>query len=136
MLKLSPIKFLVDESVEFRIVLSLRKLGFDVTSVSEENPSISDSEVIKVSSQQKRVLITNDKGFGGLVFKEKYKSHGVILIRLPDQNVEEKILRLDKIIQSKAEELENLFTTITEKQIRSKQLPNIKVQKNLKQKEL
>lgn len=123
MLKLSPIKFLVDESVEYRIVLSLRKLGFDVNSVSEENPSISDSEVIKVSYQLKRILITNDKGFSRLVFKEKYKCHGIILIRLPDQNAEEKILRLHKIIESKSEELENLFTTITEKQIRSKQLP-------------
>lgn len=32
------IKFLVDESVEFRIVLLLRNLGFDVASISEDTP--------------------------------------------------------------------------------------------------
>ena len=70
------LEFLVDESVEFRIVLFLRSLGFDVISISEENPSIFDPEVLHIAYKQKRVLITNDKGFGRLVFKEKQKSYG------------------------------------------------------------
>lgn len=38
-------KYLIDESVEYRIVLFLRKLDINVISVSEDSPSISDKEV-------------------------------------------------------------------------------------------
>lgn len=122
--KQSSIKFLVDESVEYGIVLFLRDSGFDIISISEENPSILDTEVLKLAYKQKRVLITNDKGFSKLVFKEKQKSHGVILIRLPYDTTPEKILRLDTIIKSKDKDLTKLFTIITEKQTRYKLLPN------------
>lgn len=117
------IKFLVDESVEFRIVLFLRNLGFDVVSISEEAPSISDPEVLNLAYGQKRVLITNDKGFGGLIFKEKQKSSGIVFIRLPRASVDEKLVRLTKILQPKHKDLYNVFTTISQGQTRSRLLP-------------
>lgn len=117
------IKFLVDESVEFRIVLFLRNLGFDVVSISEETPSISDPEVLDLAYRQKRVLITNDKGFGGLIFKEKQKSSGIIFIRLPRASVDEKLVRLTKILQPKHKDLSKVFTTISQEQTRSRLLP-------------
>lgn len=120
------VKFLIDESVEFRIVIFLRSLDFDVVSISEENPSIPDPEVLYHAYKQKRVLITNDKGFSRLVFKEKQKSYGVILIRLPYSTIEEKILRLEKLIKLKAKDLTKVFTSIAEKQTRSKSLPDLK----------
>ncbi len=116
------IKFLVDESVEFRIVLFLRNLDFDVVSISEETPSISDPEVLGLAYRQKRVLITNDKGFGGLIFKEKQKSSGIIFIRLPRDSVDEKLVRLTKILQPKHKDLSKVFTTISHGQTRSRLL--------------
>lgn len=125
MSKLSPsIKFLVDESVEYKIVTFLREQGFNIFSVSEESPSILDPEVLKLAYKQKRVLITNDKGFSRLVFKERQKSHGVILIRLPNAITDEKISRLNEVINSKSKDLFKLFITIAEKQLRSKLLPD------------
>lgn len=117
------VKFLVDESVEFRIVLLLRNLGFDVASISEDTPSISDPEVLNLAYRQKRVLITNDKGFGGLIFKEKQKSSGVIFIRLPRASVDEKLVRLTKILQPKHKDLSKVFTTVSQGQTRSRLLP-------------
>lgn len=123
MSKLQPsIKFLIDESVEYRVVIYLRSQGFDVASISEENPSILDSEVLGKAFTQDRILITNDKGFSRLIFKEKQKSRGVILIRLPDFITEEKIFRLAQVIKSKNRNLSKVFTTIAEKQFRSKSL--------------
>lgn len=119
------IKFLIDESVEHGIVLFLREQGFDVISISEENPSITDPDVLHLAYKQKRVLITNDKGFSRLVFKEKQKSQGVILIRLQYAATDEKILRLDEVLKSKAKKLIKLFTTITEKRVRSRALPQL-----------
>ncbi len=124
MTKPLSVKFLIDESVEFRIVVFLRSLGFGVVSISEENPSIPDPEVLYLAYKQKRVLITNDKGFSRLVFKEKQKSYGVILIRLQFFTIEEKILRLDHVIKFKAKDLTKLFTTIARKQTRHIPFPS------------
>lgn len=132
MVKQHSMKFLVDESVEFRIVLFLRSLGFDVVSISEQNPSISDPEVLKLAYHQKRVLITNDKGFGRLIFKEKQKSSGVIFIRLPRSSVDAKLVRLSKILQPKHKDLSKVFTTISEGQTRSRMLPRKQRLKTLK----
>lgn len=116
-------RFLIDESVEFGIVLYLRAQGFDASSILEENPSVTDPVVLGFAYKQKRILITNDKGFSSLVFKEKQKSCGVILLRLPYATTRDKIQRLDELIKAKTTKLTELFTTITEKRIRSKSLP-------------
>ena len=117
------IKFLVDESVEFRIAAHLRDKNFEVLAITEEFPSISDIKVLNLAYRQKRVLITNDLGFGKLIFKEGLKSFGMILIRMPDVNVRDKILKLEKLIKSKRNNLSNLFIIVTEKQTRSRLLP-------------
>lgn len=118
------IKFLVDESIEFRIAEFLREKNFDTLAITEDFPSISDIEVLNLAYKQKRVLITNDLGFGQLVFKEKQKSCGVILIRMPKSKVEEKIHKLRFILKSKLTQLPNLFISVTGKRTRSKLLPS------------
>lgn len=120
MLKQPSIKFLVDESVEYGIVKFLRSEGYDVFSITEENPSIDDLEVLQKAYLQKRILITNDKGFSALIFKRKQKSHGVVLIRMPFNTTAEKISMLNQVINSKTQELINLFATITHTKTRFK----------------
>lgn len=123
--KLRHIKFLLDESVEFRIATDLRNRDFDVVTIAEEFPSVPDQQVLHIAYRQKRILITNDKGFGKLIFKENQKSYGVIFIRMPFSTVEEKIVRVQKVLSSKVKvsDLPQLFTTVTVKRIKSKRLP-------------
>lgn len=118
---LSP-KFLIDESVEYGIVKFLRENNFDVLAVAEDFFSASDVNVLSIAEKKKRILITNDKDFGELVFKERKGSHGVILIRMPFNTTEEKIVKLDQALKPKATQLIKLFTVITEKRTRSKAL--------------
>lgn len=121
MFRQPSIKFLADESTERGIISFLRSSGFDIYSISEEKPRLIDPDVLEIAFQQKRVLITNDKGFSNLVFKDKQPSYGVILMRLPKDYTEQKILRLKEIIGTK--DLNKIFITITPKQTRSKLLP-------------
>lgn len=123
MRKQSDVKFLVDESVEYGVVLFLRVCGFNVTAITEDSPSISDTEVLDRSYKEKRVLVTNDSDFGTLIFKENRDSSGVIFIRLPFANTSAKISRLQEVISSSSGDLNNLFITVTEKRIRLKLLP-------------
>lgn len=123
-----PIKFLLDESVEFRIATYLRENDFDVMTIAEEFPSIPDEQVLHIAYKKKRILITNDKGFGMLIFKGNQKSHGVILIRMPFATLQEKIVRLKLVLSSETANLHRLFTTISSKSIRPKKLAIIKTQ--------
>ena len=63
--------FLADESVDQPIVERLRHDGHGVLAVVEMEPSISDETVLKRANQQLSLLLTADKDFGELVFRQR-----------------------------------------------------------------
>ncbi len=73
---------LADESVDQQIVFDLRNNGFCVEYVAEMNPGITDKSVLKMANDKEHVLLTADKDFGELVYRQKLSYFGVILIRL------------------------------------------------------
>ncbi len=75
------LKFLVDECTGKRLSILLKNAGYDVIFVGDWKPSASDEEVLQKSNQDERILITDDKDFGELVFRLEKPSSGVILIR-------------------------------------------------------
>lgn len=78
-------KFLADESCDSIIVRSLRGAGYDVVSISEISPGIGDLSVIDKAIRERRILLTEDKDFGQLVFANQASSGGVIFLRFPAQ---------------------------------------------------
>jgi predicted nuclease of predicted toxin-antitoxin system len=74
--------FVADESVDRQIVELLREDGHTVFYISEESPSISDTEALSKAKSSNAVLITADKDFGELVFRLNQNYDGVILLRL------------------------------------------------------
>jgi predicted nuclease of predicted toxin-antitoxin system len=78
-------RFLADESCDFAVVRALRAAGHDATAVVEECPGISDDEVIQIAIQKERVVLTEDKDFGWLVFASTGGNASVIFIRFPMQ---------------------------------------------------
>jgi predicted nuclease of predicted toxin-antitoxin system len=80
---LAEINFLADESCDFTVVRALRAAKFDVLSVAESFPSISDEQVLQRSLKEERILLTEDKDFGEWVFAHGKKVPGVILVRFP-----------------------------------------------------
>ena len=75
--------FLADESCDFAVVRALRNLGYDVTAVSEFAAGSTDEMVLQLAVNQNRILITEDKDFGQLVYAgaRDISGSGVILIR-------------------------------------------------------
>lgn len=76
-------RFLADESCDFAVVHALRRSGYDVSSVAESVRGADDSRVIELARSEQRVLLTEDKDFGQLVFAAARRTAGVILIRWP-----------------------------------------------------
>jgi predicted nuclease of predicted toxin-antitoxin system len=79
-----------DESVDQRIVDQLRQAGHDVVYVSDRSPSIADDEVLQQANDRTAILLTADKDFGEIVFRQGRVHGGVVLIRLFGLSPDEK----------------------------------------------
>ena len=59
---------LADENISQEIILALRNIGIEVYSIYETNRGISDDEIIQLSRNPPRIILTEDKDFGEWVF--------------------------------------------------------------------
>ncbi len=98
-------RFLADESCDFMIVKTLRDAGHDVLAVSEITPRAADSEVIRFAVSEKRILLTEDKDFGQLVYAHGQKTIGVIFLRYPSSTREQISKDVENLIKQQAKNL-------------------------------
>jgi antitoxin FitA len=73
--------FLADESCAGPVVRTLREAGHDVAVIAEVARGATDEQVLERALNEKRVLITEDRDFGELVYARGRSSAGVILVR-------------------------------------------------------
>jgi predicted nuclease of predicted toxin-antitoxin system len=112
------VNFLADEGVESEIVESLRALGHDVLYVLEMSPGISDSDVLDLANKASSILITSDKDFGELVFRQRRIHQGVILVRLQGQSSMTKASTLSAAVTDFGDQLPNSFSVVSSGMVR------------------
>jgi predicted nuclease of predicted toxin-antitoxin system len=112
------VKLIADENIEREFIEALRQENFEVLSIWEIKAGIGDDEVLRIAEEENAILLTNDKDFGELVFRRKLVSRGVLLLRLSDLPVAEKIEITVKAIRENESELENAFTVISKNSVR------------------
>ncbi len=71
-------KFIVDECCDTGLVASLRFDGHDVLYISEKKPGAPDEEILLDAYNEGRILLTEDKDFGELVYRLKKPSRGIV----------------------------------------------------------
>jgi predicted nuclease of predicted toxin-antitoxin system len=111
-------RFLVDECTGPAVAQWLRSLDHEVFSVFDDAKGITDEEVLKLAFDENRILITNDKDFGELIYREKLSHHGVVLMRLDDERSTNKISVLSQLLHNYSEKLADAFVTVTETKVR------------------
>lgn len=109
---------LADECVDQQIVDRLRKDGHNVLYILEMTPGISDEVVLARTNQEKRVLLTMDKDFGELIFRQIRIFSGVVLIRLAGFSQKEKAKLVSSVIKNYANRLYESFTVISKSIVR------------------
>ncbi|MEO5500171.1 MAG: DUF5615 family PIN-like protein [Ginsengibacter sp.] len=109
---------LADEGVDKPIVNALRLAGFNVVYIMETNRGAEDSLILNLANDQKRVLLTQDKDFGELVFRLKQAHYGVVLIRLEGYLSTLKAEITVNVILKYKNELISAFTVIQPNAIR------------------
>lgn len=118
------IRFLADESCDFAVVRALRGAGFDVAAIVEAAPGTSDERVIEIARMQHRILLTEDRDFGRLVFAAAHPASGVIFIRFPANRRAELPRRILDLVQREDLRLLQSFTVIDPDRIRITTLPS------------
>lgn len=98
-------KFLADEGLDRQVVEMLREAGHDVVYVAELDPGISDENVLEIANDEQRKLLTADKDFGELVFRQRLFANGVILTRLSGLTPQSKARILVEAIEEHSEHL-------------------------------
>jgi len=106
-------QLVADESVERQIVELLLQEGHDVTYIAESAPTSSDDLVLAKANEANAVLMTSDKDFGELVFRQKLVHRGVVLSRLAGLSNETKARIVARVLQERSDELENAFGVIS-----------------------
>jgi predicted nuclease of predicted toxin-antitoxin system len=69
-------RFLADECCDFRAVRALQAAGHDVLAVSEFQERSLDRELWDLALAEERILPTEDKDFGWLVYAARIDSAG------------------------------------------------------------
>lgn len=111
-------RFLADESCDFAVVRALRSAGHDVVAVRETNPGAPDEAVISLALQESRVLLTEDKDFGQLVFASATESPGVVLIRFPANARQAMVQTVVQLIEANAQKVVGRFVVVQPGRIR------------------
>lgn len=118
-------KILADENIARDVVSWLRSIGHDVLSAAEENPSTSDVDWTELAMRDQRVILTFDKDFGELVFRDGLACNGIVLLRLDDLTVAEILVRLQSVWAVVEANPVNRFIVITETKVRVRPLSAI-----------
>jgi predicted nuclease of predicted toxin-antitoxin system len=117
------LRFLADESCDFAAVRALRTEGFDVLSVAEVAAGADDERVIALALHDRRILLTEDKDFGQLVYAAGSKSVGVVLIRFPAGARAAVGVRMLELARKFAHRLAGSFVVLQPERIRISMLP-------------
>jgi predicted nuclease of predicted toxin-antitoxin system len=111
-------KLLADESVDRLIVERLRQDGHDVSYVAEMEPGIADEIVLQRANENEAILLSADKDFGELTFRQRLIHHGVILIRLSGLSNQARAELVAEALRERGVKFRGAFSVISPGMIR------------------
>lgn len=115
-------KLLADECCDRGLVEALRGAGHDVLFILESKPGATDDEVLAIAFDEQRIIVTEDKDFGELVYRLKKPAIGIILIRISVNNRSLKWPRFQKLLDNYPDRCTGRFVVIDENKFRFRPL--------------
>ena len=115
--------FVDDESCARPVIQALREAGHDVVAIAEIARGASDDQVLERALKEKRVLITEDRDFGELVYARGRSSAGVILVRFPSLARRAKSATVVEAVSRLGSRLRDTFTVVEPGRVRISSRP-------------
>jgi predicted nuclease of predicted toxin-antitoxin system len=113
---------IADENIPPEMVAALRGHGVDVVYVREDFRGICDEDVIWLSREMNRIILTEDKDFGEWVFAHRAEGVSVIFLRYHFKQQKEVTDSLIRLIDTEQEKLLGRFTTVSDRKVRSRDI--------------
>lgn len=110
--------FFADEGLDAPLVEWLRQKGFTVIYALQLMPGASDEEILQHANSLQAILITKDKDFEELIFRNKKHTHDVLLIRIDKLNEPNNCQKVSDFLKLDNQDLPNSFTVLEEDKIR------------------
>jgi predicted nuclease of predicted toxin-antitoxin system len=125
-------KFLANENVPGQVVAAVRQAGHDLAWIVELSPGAADDAVLATALAESRVLVTFDKDFGEMAFRQgKPATCGVILFR-PRLRSPTHVTRFVVDVLAQAVAWEGSFSVAEEGKLRVVRLPDTPTAKSRK----
>lgn len=115
-------KLLADECVDQVIVERLRQDGHDVDFIAEIAPGIQDPDVLLRAWQTGVLLLTADKDFGELVYRQRLPHAGILLLRLAGLSDDEKCQLVSAALRD-SQDLAGAFSVLSKDTLRIRRAP-------------
>lgn len=114
-------RFLLDVCVSSRSLTKLlTDLGHDVRLVTDLDPRAPDEQIVRLAREEGRIILTEDKDFGELMFVQRLQHSGII--RFIEMRVEEKVAAMRELVTEHRNELEaGALIVVTRGRIRVRQ---------------
>ena len=94
------------------MVRALRSADHDVVAIAEVSPREEDPSVMDRAVKDSRILITEDKDFGQLVYARMQNTGGVIFIRFPARARRSLPVAVVELVRRRGESLIGNFTVL------------------------
>lgn len=111
-----------DESIDRQIVDRLRQDGHAVRYVAELEPGISDDSVLDLANREASVLLTADKDFGELVYRQGRVAVGILLVRLAGLSPTRKAEIVAFAVSQHIAELPGAFAVLAPRSLRIRRI--------------
>lgn len=112
-------RFLLDASVRLSLGVYLQSEGFDVRFMAgTPDHDLDDEAVLSIAVRENRVLVTNDRDFGTLVFHHRLPHRGVIFFRLADESAGRYREKMQLLLRQYDERLQDHYLVVTDAHIR------------------
>jgi predicted nuclease of predicted toxin-antitoxin system len=104
------VRFLLDEGLPFRLAEFLEGEGHDITVCGRDHPqALDDRDILAIALADQRIILTNDKDFGDLVFRERRPHARVIPFRLGYVPIDVRVTYLQQALVDHAHELDQFI---------------------------
>ena len=123
-------KFLLDSCASSRsLEASLADDGHDVVSARRLGPRATDEDLLALAYREGRILVTDDKDFGELVFVQRLP-HPCI-VRFVEMRVSEKVAAMRRLIEQHGQAMgRGVLIVVTRERVRLRQGPGARAERD------
>ena len=79
---------------------------------------MADEDILPLAVREGRVIVTNDKDFGDLVYARGMEHRGIVLLRLGDERAPSKIAAMSRVLDEYADHIVGHFVVVTDSTVR------------------